>query len=51
MLKKVTLYSKLGKENEYKAFVTCFSNSLSNFVSQPVQKYPNIFPKDSFWDK
>ncbi|KAK7343000.1 hypothetical protein VNO80_25961 [Phaseolus coccineus] len=25
--------------------------SLGGYLSQPVEKYPHIFPKDSFWDK
>ncbi|ESW05557.1 hypothetical protein PHAVU_011G189500 [Phaseolus vulgaris] len=25
--------------------------SLGGYLAQPVEKYPNIFPKDSFWDK
>ncbi|XP_027908884.1 protein ZINC INDUCED FACILITATOR-LIKE 1-like isoform X2 [Vigna unguiculata] len=25
--------------------------SIGGYLAQPVEKYPNIFPKDSFWDK
>ncbi|KAG2396780.1 Protein ZINC INDUCED FACILITATOR-LIKE 1 Protein ZIF-LIKE 1 [Vigna angularis] len=25
--------------------------SLGGYLAQPVEKYPNIFPRDSFWDK
>nr|XP_004516549.1 protein ZINC INDUCED FACILITATOR-LIKE 1-like [Cicer arietinum] len=25
--------------------------ALGGYLAQPVEKYPNIFPKDSFWDK
>ncbi|CAI8596279.1 unnamed protein product [Vicia faba] len=28
-----------------------FGPALGGYFAQPVQKYPNIFPKDSFWDK
>ncbi|AES68621.1 putative major facilitator superfamily [Medicago truncatula] len=28
-----------------------FGPALGGYLAQPVQKYPNIFPKDSFWDK
>ncbi|CAJ1977971.1 unnamed protein product [Sphenostylis stenocarpa] len=25
--------------------------ALGGYLAQPVEKYPNVFPKDSFWDK
>ncbi|KAL5078347.1 hypothetical protein RYX36_017331 [Vicia faba] len=46
-------YQALGQSTVAAAWGVglAFGPALGGFLAQPVQKYPNIFPKDSFWDK
>ncbi|KAI5411100.1 protein ZINC INDUCED FACILITATOR-LIKE 1 [Lathyrus oleraceus] len=46
-------YQALGQSTVAAAWGVglAFGPALGGYLAQPVQKYPNIFPKDSFWDK